>query len=199
MNKKTKQFNLWLKEYKKAITICVSLVVVLGAGVFGALYYFNIIGGTSEGGQPESQEVVQARVEQSKKDGKLRDEAASAAKAGDTAKSAEVYKQAVEAEPNVERKVQLQLDQSGVLYAAGKYDEAIAAAKVADAFSEDKFLLADWLSRLYEARQNYPEAIKYYKIAGDWAKSGSNKTGISKEQFYAEAVRVQTLVKTGKE
>lgn len=59
--------------------------------------------------------------------------------------------------------------------------------------------LADWLSRLYEARQNYPEAIKYYKLAGDWAKSGSNKTGISKEQFYAEAVRVQTLVKTGKE
>jgi tetratricopeptide (TPR) repeat protein len=132
-------------------------------------------------------------VKQTQRDGAIRDAAQQALDQGNTAKASEVYKNAIEAETTTTRKIQLTIDESGVLYAAGKYDEAIKVAQDAEALSDDKFLIADWLSRLFEDQKNYQQAAHYYTLAGQWAKSPNNLAKLSKSYYDSEAARVTAL------
>jgi tetratricopeptide (TPR) repeat protein len=136
-----------------------------------------------------------ARVKQSKRDGALYASAEQAIEEGNIAKADEVYKQAINNEEDASRKVQLAIDQSRVLYAASKYDEAIKVAKAAEGLSSDKYLIADWLSKIYEDQQQYTLAAQYYTLAGEWATSPTNKSHLKKSYYDGEAQRVTLLAR----
>lgn len=112
---------------------------------------------------------------------------------GDTSNANEVFKEAIESEKDIEQKIRLYLDQSALLYSKGKTKEAIAVAKRAEPLSEDKFLVADWLARLYEDQKEYKLAEKYYRLAAEWAHSDTNRAAMSKEYYERRAVQVAAL------
>jgi tetratricopeptide (TPR) repeat protein len=143
---------------------------------------------------PEQQVQRDANVARAKKDGELRDAAAEQVKKGDTNKASELYSQAISSESDLNRKIQLYVDQSSVLYAAGRYTEAFEAAKKAEGLSNDKFLAADWLSRIYEDQKDYANAAKYYTLAGEWAESPQNVFKLKKDYYTTEAARVTALI-----
>ncbi len=135
-----------------------------------------------------------ANVAQSQRDGAIRDSAAQALEQGNADRANQVYQSAIQSENDTTRKIKLTLDQSALLYDAGKYTEAINVAKGAESYSDDQFLVADWLSRLYEDQKQYALAAQYYTLAGKWAKSPTNKTALTKGYYDSQAARVSALV-----
>ncbi len=132
-------------------------------------------------------------VEQVERDGAVRDSARDAIKDGDLAAAAEVYDNEIKTETDTVRKIQLYIDQSASLYDAGNAKEAIAVAKKAEPLSDDKFLVADWLSRIYEDQKQYALAATYYTLAGKWSDSSTNEAKLDKAYYDAEATRVGKL------
>lgn len=135
-----------------------------------------------------------ADVRQRQREGLVRDRAVQALGEGNLEKVTEIYKTAIDAEADTVKKVQLYLDQSGVLYNAGKYPEAIAIARQAEAIGTDQFLVGDWLSRIYEDQKQYEKAAEYYNLAAKWAKSPTNKVGYNESHYKAQAQRVSALI-----
>ena len=144
---------------------------------------------------PDTTDIA-ASVEQAKKDGELRDEAAERIKSSG-ADAETLYKKAVDAESSTERKTRLYLDLSGVYYAANQYDKAFDAAEKAADVNSDKFLYADWVSRLYEDQKNYPKAAEAYRLAAKWATSKQNKTAQDKGYYEGKAVEMDKLAAGG--
>lgn len=194
MSKKT-QRERQERQFRRKVMIVAALVLVALTLIVGGVFYFLKNNRPAEPeAKTEPETTVEARVAQSEKDGKLRDSAAAEAVKGDISKVGQLYAQAISAESDTVRKIQLYVDQSGVLYAAGRYTEAFEAAKQAEGLSNDKFLAADWLSRIYEDRKDYLNAAKYYRLAGQWADSTQNQTGITKAMYDKEADRVTKLM-----
>ena len=135
-----------------------------------------------------------AKLEQLKREGTVRDNAEQAIAQGDTTKVNTIYNEAINSESDASKKVQLAIDQSGILYAANKYEEAIQVARNAENLSSDKYLIANWLSKLYEDQKQYALAAQYYTLAGQWASSPTNKSHLKKDYYDAQATRVQALV-----
>lgn len=197
MSKKT-QRERRERQFRTKIAIVAGVVLfVVALGVIGLLWFLQNNRPKDPEAKTEPQATVDARVAQAEEDGKLRDTAAAEAEKGDIKKVGQLYAQAIASESDTIRKIQLYVDQSGVLYAAGKYTEAFEAAKQAEGLSSDKFLAADWLSRLYEDQKDYVNAAKYYRLAGQWASSPQNQTGITKAAYDKEAERVSKLVPGG--
>lgn len=198
MSKKRKKrlLNINLPERAK-------LVIAASAGV--ALVVIVFVTVVALLNQPRSSEDVgltadqiatrDKNVQQAKRDGAIRADALAAIKEGDAAEAEEVYAKAIASEEDTARKVQLYIDQSGVLYDAGNVKEAIAVAKRAEALTNDKYLIADWLSRLYEDQKKYKLAAEYYALAGEWATSETNRTSLDKEYYDSQAARVTALRK----
>lgn len=134
-----------------------------------------------------------ARVKQSKIDGALRDDARAAIRSGDGETADELYTKAIAAEKDTERKVRLYIDQSALLYGTGSPEEAIKVALEAEAITDDKYLTADWLSRLYEDQKMYDKAIEYYNLAGEWADSPTNLAKLDKAYYDNQVKRVKKL------
>lgn len=143
----------------------------------------------------EQKALRDANVRQAQREGAIRDSASDAIEKGDVGKASDVYKEAINSETDIAKKIQLYIDQSGVLYAAGKYQEAIDVAKEAEPISDDKYLIADWLSRLYEDQKQYKLAADYYTLAGKWATSPMNKTRLNKAYYDRQALRASALAK----
>lgn len=141
----------------------------------------------------EQKAIRDANVKQTQREGAIRDSAADAIEKGDSTKATDVYTEAIKSEKDVTKKIQLYIDQSGVLYAAGKHKQAISVAQEAETVSDDKYLVADWLSRLYEDQKEYKLAADYYKMAGKWATSKTNKTRLNQAYYDRQAVRVLAL------
>lgn len=193
MSKKTQRERRERQFRMKLVIMVGGLLIVLAIGI-GVLVWFLQNNRASEPtAKTETDETVSARVARADEDGKLRDTAAAEAQKGDTKKVGQLYAQAIASESDTVRKIQLYVDQSGVLYTAGKYPEAFEAAKQAEGLSNDKFLAADWLSRIYEDQKDYVNAAKYYRLAGQWADSAQNQTGITKATYDEEANRVSKL------
>lgn len=170
-----------------------AIVVVIAAAIGGGVWWVIRSRTAEPQMQPEPAATVEARRLQADRDGHLRDTAAAEAQKGDVGKVDELYAQAIAGENTAARKIQLYVDQSGVLYAAGKYSEAFEAARQAEGLGGDQFLVADWLSRIYEDQKDYVTAAKYYRLAGQWAGSPQNQTGITKAMYDKEAERVEKL------
>lgn len=199
MSKKTKRERRERQTRTKVIIGIMTAVFVVGLCI-GGYFVWNSFQDARENAKessekPSNDDIAKTReaFKQSRDDGDLRQKAFEEV-GGDNADAADkVYQQAISGEPSQERKTELAIDLSGVYYAAGQYDKAFAAMKEAEASNPDKFLAADWLSRLYEDQKDYQSAAKYYRLAGEWAKSPQNKTGIEKSFYDAEADRVSQL------
>ncbi|RYF27976.1 MAG: hypothetical protein EOO17_05505 [Chloroflexi bacterium] len=179
-------------------TMIALLVVVILAITAGAYYFLNreTIPESERSNEPTAEDIAKAKadVDQSIADGNLRQEAFDNVNKNNTDAAGKVYEKAVASEASQERKSELAIDLSGVYYAAGEYDKAFAVMKDVEASNPDKFLVADWLSRLYEDQKRYQDAARYYKLAGEWAESPQNKTGIGKSFYDAEADRVSKMI-----
>lgn len=178
------------------ITIGVLFVIILAVLIYlvGATNQ-STDRNTDEFGLTEAQKAKRdADVRQRQREGEIRNRAERAVSEGNVAEMTEIYKNAINAEDDTIKKVQLYLDQSGVLYASGKYEEAIAVARQAEAIGTDQFLVADWLSRLYEDQKQYAKAVEYYKLAAKWAKSSTNKVSFNEAYYNSQAQRVAALV-----
>jgi|GEM_PF-1729465 len=104
-----------------------------------------------------------------------------------------IFEDAIKAEEDIEQKIRLRLNQSKILYGKGEVKEAIKVALQAEPMSEDKFLVADWLARLYDDQKEYKLAEKYYRLAAEWSHSEMNRAGMSKDYFERRAVRAAEL------
>lgn len=179
---------------RKRLTIGGVLVVVL----LGSLVIWWIVSQqpkANESGPSTDKTQIDASVKQAEKDGKLREEATQKIKGDSTADANDLYQQAIDAEASAERKTRLYIDLSGVYYAAGKYKEAFEIMDKADEINPDKFLLADWLSRLYEDQKNYAKAAQYYRLAGEWTGSKQNITALDKAYFESKAAEMDSLAR----
>lgn len=127
----------------------------------------------------------EARLRLITQDDLMKEKATKALQAGDSVAAKKYYSEAIKEEASPDRKVQLLISESSALYASGNYSEAIRVAKSAESVSSDKFLVADWLSRIYEDQQLYTLASQYYSLAGKWASSPMNKAGMT-EKYYSE-------------
>ena len=135
--------------------------------------------------------VVGPEAIDAKRAGTIRDKAIAQIDTGDTEGANRTYEAAIEAEKNVIKKTSLMIDQSEVLFNAGKQKEAIAVAKKAETLGDDKYLGADWLARVYEQQGNAQESARYYRLAGQWASSKTNVSGFDAAYYEAEAKRVE--------
>lgn len=191
--KSLKQKILNLPRRTKLIIACsligMIVVVVAAAGLLIGQHHSD----TSKSANSSNEARLQQKAKDIKHDGAIRTSARSAIDKGDYNRANQIYSDSIKSEPDGTRKVELAIDQSSVLYDAGKYAEAIKAARDADAYSEDKFLIADWLSRIYEDQRQYALAAQYYTMAGKFASSPTNSTGYTKSYYDQQAARVSAL------
>ncbi len=181
-------------------TKVIVMVALLFAVVIGILIYF-VVATNKEAQDPNDVFLTAAQkakrdanVKQAQREGAVRDRAEEAVAAGDVNKASEIYRNAIQTEADTTKKIQLYIDQSGVLYAGGKHEQAIAVAREAEALADDKFLVADWLSRIYEDQRQYSKAVEYYTLAAKWASSPTNKAKFKEAYYKAQADRVSALV-----
>lgn len=191
-NKKRLLPQIELSRTGLIVVIAAGVVILLGIVLAVVLVFLQPKPADEKTNKQETANEIY--LKQAKQDIDVRDDAQKALSRGDTNKAEDIYGDAIKAEPDPVRKVKLSIDQSKVLYGAGKYNEAIAVAKHAEVLTEDKFLVADWLSRVYEAREQYAEAANYYSLAGKWASSETNTLGRTKAYYDNQAARVSALV-----
>jgi len=174
----------------------IATVLVLAAA--GAMVAWVILGIPAREEPLAKQSDVEKAEQDAKRaeqDGKLQETASKDIQAKNVANAEKVYQEAISGEATAERKTLLYIDLSGLYYKAGLFKEAFAAAEKADQINPDKFLMADWLSRLYEDQENYVKAAEYYRLAGKWATSPQNKTAIGKTYFEDKADEMTKLAK----
>ncbi len=195
----TKQKNsFWTK--RNIVIVVASLILLLGA--IGAMIWWIVNNNRPQSNEPTSasQEAIAKAAAGSKQattDGKLRGQAAQAIKDNKTADAVKLYQDAIDSETTIARKTQLYLDLSGVYYAQGRYADAFAAAEKANAINPDKYLYADWISRLYKDRKEYVLAAKYYRLAGQWATSPQNVYALDKAYYDVKAAEMDKLAQGG--
>lgn len=191
MGKKQDQ-SFWTRKHLILAVGGIVLVLSVGAAM---MYWIVSNQGDASEGEAVQQEVEDAgtRARQAEADGQLQIEAAKQISSNNTSGADKIYEEAINQAAEQERKTQLFIDLSAVYYKEKRIDQAIATAKKAEAQNPDKFLVADWLSRIYEDQKNYKEAERYYRLAGESAGSPQNKTALNKAYFEAEADRVAKL------
>jgi len=165
-----------------AIVAVVVIVVVVVTFVITSAISRQLAGST---GSATQEDFTKKNTETRQQD--ARTSAAAAIASGDDKASASIYLQALAAEKDPTRKVKLAIDQSRLLSYANKFDEAVDVAKSAEAYSDDKYLINDWLARLYAKGQRYSDAATYYAKAGELVASPTN-TGRYEKKYYNDKV-----------
>lgn len=195
MSKKHKKSRLSALSLKTKVIAVASVLGVMGA-VALTIWLIQI----NQPASADDDDATSAKnrahelaMQQVKRNNAVRDNAAKALEEGGTERANKVYIDAIASEQDTTRKVQLAIDQSLLLYNEKQYKEAVRVAKAAESYSEDKFLIADWLSQLYESGREYKQAAKYYTLAGKWADSPTNKTNQKKAHYDRQAARVSAL------
>ena len=182
---------------KKRIVLA-GIVAVLVLAAIGALVAWVIMSAPSRD-EPQAKqsdvEKAERDAKQAESDGKLQETASKNIQAKNLANAEKLYQEAISGEATPERKTLLYIDLSGLYYKAGLFKEAFAAAERADQINPDKFLMADWLSRLYEDQENYAKAAEYYVLASKWATSPQNKTAIGKTYYEDKADEMTKLAR----
>lgn len=188
MGKKQEQ-SFWSKKRIALIAAVVAVFLIAG----GSMIYWVMTSQQqpTEGDASQvERDAAEKRASQAEADGQLQTEAAKQISSNNTQAADKLYQEAISAASTEERKTLLYIDLSAVYYKEQKYTEAFDVAKKAETLNPDKFLIADWLSRLYEDRKDYKTAESYYRLAAQWAQSPQNKTALSKQYYEAEANRV---------
>lgn len=188
----------WVKQLPlrvKVITLVAVIVVAALAAVVITLVIINDgINTNTASNKPKTKaEIEAARLAEVKREGAINDEAKAALDRGDETAAKQVYQNAINGESDSATKIKLIIQQSQLLYAGGDFNGAVTVAKTADSLSDDKYLLADWLSRVYENQQQYAQAAQYYTLAGKWANSPNNTAKLPKSYYDTQAARVTAL------
>lgn len=169
-----------LPELTTKAKIIVGLIVAFFVGLIGVFIALSVING-SLSGEDKIQDFTKKDTK-SRKTEALGD-ATNALRAGNEEKAANIYESAIAAEPDGNRKVKLVIDQSRALYANGKLNEAIEAAKKGENYGTDKYLISDWLGQLYQLAKQNESAIAYYTTAGSLVESPNNDKGYDKKHY----------------
>ena len=189
-----KQFSGMSGRVKFIVITIVGAVIILAIATIVFIQLLQQNTGESNDGPTASQLAERdARVAQAESDKEIYDDAKAALQKGNITGAKQVYADAIKSETSTTQKIQIYIDESGLLYESGNVKEAISAAKSAEVLTEDKFLVADWLSRIYEDQKNYELAAEYYTLAGKWATSPTNLTGLDKKYYDDNASRVMAL------
>lgn len=162
--------------------IGIALIVIVFGGAVATLIITSSIArqlGDSSGTQ--IQDYSKKDTESRQKDALT--DAAEALEGGNDKKAGDIYKNALAAETNPTKKVELAINQSKVLLMSGKNDEAIRVAQEAESYSEDKYLISDWLGRVLASGKRYNEAATAYSRAGSLVASPTNKGGYTKDYY----------------
>lgn len=193
--KKTKWRGRLSQRAKMQITAGVGggLVVLL---LIVWLFMINQTPGTAEPTLSEAQKSERDRnVSQVQRDEAIRQSASDALKEGNGDRADKVYADAIKSEKDTARKVELYVDQSRLLLSSGKAEDAIKIARQAETQTSDKFIIADWLARLYEHQKQYALAIQYYSLASQNINSPNNVYMFDKKHYDAQIARVVALEK----
>lgn len=195
MNKKIKRVKRWVREHTIGLIIGVILAVGVIGGYYTWQYFVNQMPQEGELTEAEQQEV---KAYQAKKDEEIefRIGVSEALESGDEAAMQKVEGQ-IAAEAEAARKVEMYVELSNIYFDQGKVAESLAAAKKAEDASGDKFLVADWLSRVYEYQHDYSKAIYYYDLAGKHAQSPQNSTRLDATYYENQVKRLRTMLDEG--
>lgn len=198
MSKKHKKREWHIPKLSRSVKVALAMVTfvivaVIAMGIAALVLNSQKPTDNNAAATPADLKARDERVQISERDGAIRDSAQEALNKGDVNAADNIYKQAIQSETNDTRKVQLAIQQSSVLFFAGKYDDAVTVAKQAESYSSDKFLVADWLSNLYANHHQYALAEKYYTLAGEWAGSTTNIGRQSKSYYDAQATQAGIL------
>ena len=189
-----KQFSGMSGRVKFIVITIVGAVIILAIATIVFIQLLQQNTGESNDGPTASQLAERdALVALAERDKVTYDDAKAALQKGNITGAKQVYADAIKSETSTTQKIQIYIDESGLLYESGNVKEAISAAKSAEVLTEDKFLVADWLSRIYEDQKNYELAAEYYTLAGKWATSPTNLTGLDKKYYDDNASRVMAL------
>lgn len=189
----------WVKSVRVRSLLLIGMIVVLLLAIGAAAWWF--FGGGATHDKKSTSIIGAANGDQRwsnyknrlERGAELRKLASGALASGDTKTVASIYDDAVNDEQSIPDKIELRLDQAKLLYGKGLHDEAIAVMKDAENLSDDKYQVADYLSRIYERRKEYDQAARYYTLAGAWAQSPTNQLGFTKQYYDDKAKRVQEL------
>ena len=121
-----------------------------------------------------------------------RNVAIQAVESGDITEADGVYKQALDAEPDGAKKVELAIDYSRTLSNGDQKDKAIKVAKDAESYSSDKYRIMDWQARLHAKLGKFDEAKKYYEEAAKLVDSPTNLGKYSKQYYELRAEEMKT-------
>lgn len=197
MSKKTQRERQERRRFKKLAIIALLVGLVLVGCVAALLFYVNGSGTKPEGAENDKDnQQIENDIALSKKDEALKNNAEKSIKNGDTTGADQLYQEAIDNEQVVARKIQLYIDLANAYYDSGKQDQAIETVKRAMSLSTDQFLAADWLSRAYEDRKEYTDAIKYYQIAKDSVASTQNQYNFDAGYYDRQITRVKNLQET---
>lgn len=195
MGKQTKR--RWkLPELTTKAKIGFGLVVLVFGGAIAV--YIVTAGLAGKLGGSESFDVRQIRRDLEAKETTARKDAAAstaydALTGGESGKAGTIYEQAIAVEPDPTGKVRLAIDYSRILNSQRKGDEALRVAEEAESYSDDKYLISDWLGQLYELNKRYDDAIKYYTQAGERTDSVTNDKGFDKQFYDSKVIRLKAL------
>lgn len=179
--------------------------ILIAAGAGGGLVVALLVGllvlinNNPSGSDPvlteEQKNERDRNVNQAERDAGIRQSASEALQQGNTEKVSQVYTDAINSESDTARKVQLYVDQSRLLYSSGKIEDAIRIAKEAESQTDDKFIIADWLARLYEDQKQYSLAVQYFTLASQSVNSPNNVYLFDKAHYDKQIARVSALEK----
>lgn len=180
----------------KLIYILIAAVVLAVVGLVAVVFYIvsdSKPKGSESNANLTEQETVAVQI---KSRGDVNDQAAKYISSGDWDNFKNTYKDAIQKETDPTMKVRLALDEYLEFCNHNKYDDAEKVLKLAEDYSDDKFLVADALARFYSTLKiDYKQATEYYKLAAKFADSKTNKSGYTAEYYNDNAVRTSGLVK----
>lgn len=193
-----KQNDSWLSRLTTKGKVIIVLVVLFVVVAVGVLVYSAIFSGTYIDSKGRSYSAQQIRKElAAKNETDRKSDAASMAyealQSDDRKKANVIYEQAIAAEKDPTAKVKLAIDRSSQLYSGGHYDDALAVAKQAESYSDDKFLVSSWLGQLYEVGKKYTLAADYYSRSAKLSTSPTNQSGFTKKFYEDRATSMLTL------
>jgi len=113
--------------------------------------------------------------------------------AGDSKKAGDIYMQSIEVETDPTHKVELAIDRADQLFKAKQTAAALAILKEAEAYSDDKYLIAHQLGLFYTLNKQYDKAGEYYLLAGSLVDSPTNVAEYPKAYYDEKAAQLKQL------
>ena len=179
------------------IGIVAAVVVVLAIVIVALVMLVNESKPTASTAPLSAEQKRQAAIQDAQHREDVAVDAQSAMERGDSDKVAAIYQGELKNTKDVNKKIQLLIDESRTFLYGGKYDKAIQAAKTAEPLSTDKYLIADWLAQVYYSAKQYTLSAQYYVLAGKWVDSPNN-TGRYTVDYYVSKAKAMLALTSGK-